>query len=438
MKYLIKTYGCQMNVHDSEKIAGLLQKAGYESTEIDEEADVIVFNTCCIRDTAETKVMGHIGLMKPLKKKKPTLKVVVCGCMTQQDERAQELKNKFPFIDVVVGTFNLERIPVLLEQVDKKTKPTEVFSDITGKRHISECIPTYRTSYPNGWVNIAYGCDNFCTYCIVPYVRGREVSRKQSDVLDEVKKLLDEGYKEITLLGQNVNSYGKGNDDGASFYSLLSEIAKLPGKFRLRFMTSHPKDFNSDIIDVIADSPNICNNIHLPIQSGSNAILKAMNRHYDRERYLSIIDRIHSRIPDCGITTDIMVGFPGETDRDFEDTMDMVRRVRYSNAFCFIYSMRRGTPAAKMEQIPYAIKKERIVRLIAQQNAITKELSAEYLNGTFEVLVEDVAPKKDGYVCGRTDSGRLVTFPGTREMIGSFVDVTITRAQSASLFGKVI
>jgi len=285
-------------------------------------------------------------------------------------------------------------------------------------------------------VNIMYGCDNFCSYCIVPYVRGRERSREPLAILSEIKSLLDEGYKEITLLGQNVNSYGNDRADGYNFASLLRDIAKFEGKFRLRFMTSHPKDFSDEIIDIIASTPNFCDNIHLPVQAGSNNVLAAMNRKYTRERYLEIIDKIRSRMPGCGITTDIMVGFPGETEDDFEDTLDLVRRVRFSNAFTFIYSPRKGTAAARMEQLPYAVKKDRITRLIALQNQITKELSEEYIGGTYEILVED-SPRQN-QLCGRTESGRLVTFDGPADMVGQFVNVKVTKAKASALKGEIV
>lgn len=444
MKYHIYTYGCQMNVHESEKLAGMLENLGYVQTDTVDESDVIVFNTCCIRDTAETKIMGNIGAVKPLKRANKKLKIIVCGCMTQQDMRAAELKQKFPFIDIVLGTHNIDRLPQLLKEEKHAVEIRKEFSPFAPQSVTSKCLqtidglPVHRTSFPNAWVNIAYGCNNFCTYCIVPYVRGRERSRPKSVVLDEVNRLLDDGYREITLLGQNVNSYGRGLEDNTNFCDLLTDIAKINGKFRIRFMTSHPKDFNSDVVGIIADSPNICKHIHLPIQSGSNRVLEAMNRHYTREKYLSIVEDIRSHIPNAGITTDIIVGFPTETDEDFADTLDIVNRVGYSNAFTFIYSMRRGTPAASMEQIPYEIKRKRIGELIALQNKITKELSVGYLNKDYEVLVEDINPKVSGCVCGRTDCGRLVTMTGDESLIGKFVNVNITKAKSASLFGEIV
>lgn len=435
-----------MNVHESEKIAGLLEKMGYECAGDDDSADIIVFNTCCIRDTAEKRALGNIGVTKVEKKRNPNLIVAVVGCMPQQDGVAQNIREKYPYVDIVLGTRNISMLPQEIEKVlqsrakitkrsDKKyrcfdlTLPNDYLD-------IDEETPQTRTSFPNAWINIIYGCNNFCTYCIVPYVRGREVSRDMNSVLEEVKKCVDEGYKEITLLGQNVNSYGNDiPDENVNFGNLLREIDKIEGKFRVRFMTSHPKDLNDNIIDAMASSNKICCNLHLPVQAGSNKVLQNMNRRYDREKYLALITKLRERMPNIGITTDIMVGFPTETEEDFQDTLDLVRRVRYSNAFTFIYSPRKGTPAAKMEQIPYAVKQERISRLIKLQNQITKEISKAYIGNTYEVLCEDVSPKHDGMVCGRTDCGRLVTFDGTKEDIGKFFDVVITESKSASLFG---
>lgn len=437
-KYQIITYGCQMNIHESEKIAGTLEYLGYKETNDSKQADIIVFNTCCIRDNAEQHALGNIGAVKHLKKSKPDLIVAVVGCMTQQDMAGVQLKEKFPFIDIILGTNNLDKLrECILDRVNNHHK--SILIDPNDNPAIVEHQPVYRTSGTNAWLNIMYGCNNFCTYCIVPYVRGRERSRKMSDIMDEFKSLLDQGYQEITLLGQNVNSYGSNLNNGDNFARLLENIAKLDDytKHRVRFMSSHPKDINMDIIDIIASSKSICNNIHLPIQSGSDKILKLMNRHYTREHYLSIIDAIKKKIPDCGITTDIMVGFPYEEEQDFQDTLDIVRRVGYSSAFTFVYSVRRGTKAALMPQVPPEVAKDRIQRLIKEQNTITKAISKTYEGGVFEVLVEDINPKKDGYVCGRTDSGRLVNFQGPTNLIGQFVDIQIQKSQSASLYGTI-
>lgn len=431
MFYKINTYGCQMNVHESEKIAGILESMGYSHTEIDQIADVIVFNTCCIRENAEDRLFGNVGALKSLKREKKDLIIVVVGCMTQQKGMAEILRKKYPYVDIILGTSNIEELGEAILEHEKKK---HIVSVVDPTVDANKSLPIYRTSYPNAWVNIMYGCNNFCTYCIVPYVRGRERSRKESDILDDCKKILDQGYREITLLGQNVDSYGS-DLEGYNFSSLLSKVASLGGKYRVRFMTSHPKDFNDETIAVIAENANICNNIHLPVQSGSTAVLKAMNRKYTRESYLDIIEKIRKRIPDCGITSDIMVGFPTETEQDYQDTLSLTRQVRFSNAFTFVYSPRVGTPAAKMAQIPDEIKKARVTELVDLQNGISKEISGEYIGKTMEILVEDVNPKYEGTVCGRTDTGRLVTFKGDKSMVGTFKNVKINECQSSALFG---
>ena len=425
-----------MNVHESEKIAGMLSDIGYGAATSAEEADVIVFNTCCIRDTAEKRAYGNIGALKGLKKTNPEKIIAVVGCMTQQKGGAEALAAKFPFVDVILGTNSLDMLPILVQQKRAKTARIVVNEDPTVD--VSVDLPIHRTSGTNAWINIMYGCNNFCTYCIVPYVRGRERSRAISEVLADVKQVLSEGYKEITLLGQNVDSYGSDLKDGTDFAALLKEISALPGKFRLRFMTSHPKDFNKEVVDVIASSRNICHNIHLPIQSGSNEILRRMNRKYTVEQYLDIVEYIKAKMPDVGITSDIMIGFPGETEEDFKATCDLVEKVRFSNAFTFVYSPRKGTPAAKMEQIPADVKKSRITRLVKLQNDVTKRLSDDYIGNVYEILIEDVNPKYPGTVCGRTDSGRLVTVNGDPSLIGEFCDVKITKSRSASLFGEIV
>lgn len=438
MKYTNVSYGCQMNVHESEKIAGILEELGYTPAGSIEESDIIVFNTCCIRDTAEKRAFGNIGAVKPIKKKNKDLIVAVVGCMTEQKGYDKIFKEKYPYVDIVLGTGNLnllkEKIIEKREQ-GKKTYLTQSCND-----PIDETVPQSRTSYPNAWVNIMYGCNNFCTYCIVPYVRGRERSREPEEILKEVRSLVEDGYKEITLLGQNVNSYGNDFSDRpeVNFANLLKAVSEIPGKFRIRFMTSHPKDLTEEVVDVIASSDKIMNNIHLPVQAGSDAVLKKMNRKYDRAHYLALIDMIKTKLPGVGITTDIMVGFPTETEQDFSDTLDLVRKVRYSNAFTFIYSVRKGTAAATMPQIDYQTKRRRITELIALQNEITKELSEEYIGNVYEVLIEDVNKKYKNAVCGRTESGRLVSCVGDPSLIGTFQNILITEARSASLFGKIV
>ncbi|MCM1043729.1 MAG: tRNA (N6-isopentenyl adenosine(37)-C2)-methylthiotransferase MiaB [Corallococcus sp.] len=435
MNYFIFTYGCQMNIHESEKIAGILENMGCISCQEFENADILVYNTCCIRETAEQKIFGHLGLAKKLKEKRRNLITIVCGCMSQQDGMSEHLRRKFPFVDIVLGTSNLNLLESAVNTVlneRKRVVDTEEFS-------AADSLPVLRTSFPNAWVNIIYGCNNFCTYCIVPHVRGRERSRSMESIVEEVESLLQDGYKEITLLGQNVNSYGHDRDDGSDFSKLLDILGNLPYKYRLRFMTSHPKDLNEDVINAIACHANICNNIHLPVQSGSNRILKAMNRRYTREHYLQLIDKIRDRLPDVGITTDIMVGFPGETDEDFADTVELVKRVRYSSAFCFVYSRRKGTPAYSMEnQISKEVKKSRITQLLQVQNEITKEISYGMHGNIYEILVEDKNAKFKNTYCGRTESGRLVNFKCDVNPIGNFVKVKICDSRSATLWGELI
>lgn len=437
-KYCVVTYGCQMNLHESEKISGILSGMGMSAVNEPENADVVVFNTCCIRDTAERRALGNIGKMKELKKKNKNLLIVVTGCMTQQNGFAENMKERYQYVDVILGTHNISDLENQIRiRLEKKKRVAAVLN--TDGYIDDDTTPVTRTSFPNAWVNINYGCNNFCTYCIVPYVRGRERSRDMKSIISECEKLINDGYKEITLLGQNVNSYGNDvPDENVNFANLLREVAKIDGKFRIRFMTSHPKDLTEDVVKAIRDNDKICNNIHLPIQAGSNSVLKNMNRRYTREHYLGLIDMIRRYLPDCGITTDIMVGFPYETEEDFLDTMDIVEKVRFSTAFTFIYSVRKGTKAAEMPQIPYEIKQNRIKRLIARQNEITEEISKDYVGNVYEILVEGMQEKKNGYVVGRTESGRLVSAKGDESMIGEFKNVKITAVKSAQLLGEIL
>lgn len=437
-KYCVVTYGCQMNLHESEKISGILSGMGMSAVNEPENADVVVFNTCCIRDTAERRALGNIGKMKELKKKNKNLLIVVTGCMTQQNGFAENMKERYQYVDVILGTHNISDLENQIRIRLEKKKRVAAVLDTDGYID-DETTPVTRTSFPNAWVNINYGCNNFCTYCIVPYVRGRERSRDMKSIISECEKLINDGYKEITLLGQNVNSYGNDvPDENVNFANLLMEVAKIDGKFRIRFMTSHPKDLTEDVVKAIRDNDKICNNIHLPIQAGSNSVLKNMNRRYTREHYLGLIDMIRRYLPDCGITTDIMVGFPYETEEDFLDTMDIVEKVRFSTAFTFIYSVRKGTKAAEMPQIPYEIKQNRIKRLIARQNEITEEISKDYVGNVYEILVEGMQEKKNGYVVGRTESGRLVSAKGDESMIGEFKNVKITAVKNAQLLGEIL
>ena len=435
-KYHIVTYGCQMNVHESEKIAGILRGLGYVDTVEIEQADIIVFNTCCIRENAENHAFGNIGALKKLKKQKPNLLIAVGGCMTQEKGKTDVLKKKFPFIDIMFGTLNLEELGDLI--LRKKQGVKKVISIREKEGEIVEFTDAYRTSYPNAWVNIMYGCNNFCSYCIVPYVRGRERSRKPENIIDEVRKLVAEGYKEITLLGQNVNSYGSDGTTGMTFAQLLDAVASIEGDFRLRFMTSHPKDFNEDVVKVMVKHRKICRLVHLPVQSGSNAILQAMNRRYTREKYLGEIQMLRKYLPEAEVTTDIIVGFPGETEEDYLQTEALVKEVDFASAFTFVYSTRQGTKAAEMDgHIPADIQKERIMRLVELVNSLTRKKSEKYLGKTVEILCEDYDEKKELYM-GRDEFGRMGYFKSDKNLIGQLVNVKITKANGISLFGDLI
>ena len=433
-KYRIITYGCQMNVHESEKLAGILHARGYAEAAPEEEADIVVFNTCCIRENAENHAYGNIGALKKVKKAHPGMLIAVGGCMTQQAGAAEKLRKKFPFVDIVFGTHNLEEFGALL---DRKLGRKKAVVDVWEKEgEVREEDISFRTSYPNAWVNIMYGCNNFCSYCIVPYVRGRERSRAASAVVAEVNGLLDAGYKEITLLGQNVNSYG--NDCGeVSFPQLLRKICARDEKFRLRFMTSNPKDFGEELVRTIADNPQLCRFVHLPVQAGSDRILRLMNRKYTAKEYLEKVEMLRRIIPDCQLSTDIMVGFPTETEEDFRATLDLVRAADFSAAFTFVYSRRSGTVAADMEgQIPEEVQKERIMRLVELVNAQTREKSQAYRGKTIEILCEDYDAKKGLYL-GRDEYGRMGYFASGRDRIGQFVQMRVTDASGISLQGEI-
>lgn len=424
-----------MNVHESEKIAGILRGVGYVDTSELNEADIIVFNTCCIRENAENHAFGNIGALKKLKKQKPNLLIAVGGCMTQEKGKTDVLKKKFPFIDIMFGTLNLEELGDLI--LRKKKEKKKVISIREKEGEIVEFTDAYRTSYPNAWVNIMYGCNNFCSYCIVPYVRGRERSRKPEYIVAEVKRLVAEGYKEITLLGQNVNSYGT-DGLGTSFAELLDMIASIEGKFRLRFMTSHPKDFNEDVVKVMQKHRKIMRLVHLPVQSGSNEILKNMNRRYTREKYLEEIEMLRRYFPEAEVTTDIIVGFPGETEEDYLLTEDLVRKVNFASAFTFVYSKREGTRAATMEnQIPEDVQKDRIVRLVELVNSLTRKKSEKYIGRTVEILCEGYDEKKGMYL-GRDEFGRMGYFKSDKDEMGNFVQLKVTSANGISLYGDVV
>ena len=433
--YHIITYGCQMNEHESEKIAGSLENMGCHCEADKAHADIIIFNTCCVRDNAERKTFGNVGAIKHLKAKNKNMLVVVCGCMTQQKEVAKKLNKTFGFVDIVVGTHNIHELPELIINrlsgskriVDVWEKEGAIFEDYYAKRK----------SGPLASVNVMYGCNNFCSYCIVPYVRGRERSRIKDDIINEVNELCASGKKEILLLGQNVNSYGKGSD--CNFSELVAEICEKTNVERIRFMTSHPKDLSDELIDVVAKYDKVCKHIHLPVQSGSTRILKEMNRGYTREEYIALVQKIRDRIPGVAITTDIIVGFPGETEEDFNDTMTLVEQIKYDAAYTFVYSVRTGTKAAEMPgHLDEATKSERIVKLVALQNSITEAVDKSYEGSVQKVLVEDISTRDTGDVCGRTDTGKMVNFKGDKSLIGEFCNVLITEGKRTTLFGKEV
>ncbi|MTK14088.1 MAG: tRNA (N6-isopentenyl adenosine(37)-C2)-methylthiotransferase MiaB [Clostridiaceae bacterium] len=435
--FYLETWGCQMNEEDSEKLSGMLKKIGYARTNNKHNADLIIFNTCCVRENAELKVYGNLGALKKLKENNPELVIAVCGCMMQQKDMAESILKKFPFVDIIFGTHNAYKFPEYLNRVKQEGKSVIEIQD--KEEGIVEGIPVDRESDVKAFVTIMYGCNNFCTYCIVPYVRGRERSRKPEDIEKEISELVASGYKEITLLGQNVNSYGKDLEPRLTFAELLRRINNIEGLERVKFMTSHPKDLTQDVIDAIAECDKLCEYIHLPVQSGSSRILKKMNRSYTKEQYLELMDRIKKTIPDVSISTDIIVGFPGETEEDFEETLDLARKVQYDSAFTFIYSKRKGTPADEMEdQIPDDIKHDRFNRLIEVINESSANKNKEYQGRMVEVLVEGLSKNDEEKLMGRTRTGKLVNFAGEKDSIGKLVNVKITKANSFSLVGEQI
>jgi len=436
MKYFIKTFGCQMNVHESEKLAGMLTELKYEPTEDIKRADVIVFNTCCIRDGVEQKIMGNIGSIKKLKKTNPNLIVAICGCMTQADGRSELIRQKFPFVDIIFGTHNIHLFKEYLNKHNSsKSKIIDVWEEHRG---IYEDVEVRRDNlFSNAWVNINFGCNNFCSYCIVPYVRGRERSRKPEDIIKEVKELIDEGYKYITLLGQNVNSYGNDFDDpNINFANLLIELSKLEGDFRIKFMTSHPKDLSEEVIKAIASSEKLSKVIHLPIQSGSSKILKSMNRKYTREHYLSLIDMIRKYIPNAYISTDIIVGFPGETEEDFMQTYSLIEEVKYDGVFAFMFSRRSGTVADKMpDQIDEDVKKDRIHRLLNLSKSITKDLNKNSIGKIYNVIC--IKQIDDNLFETNTDSGKTIFVHGNLQT-NRFYSVKISEFSNNKLYANII
>ena len=435
--FCISTYGCQMNEEDSEKLSGMLKSQGYERTENKEEASIIIFNTCCVRENAENKVFGNLGQLKQLKKKNPNLVIAICGCMMQQVGMAEKVLTTFPYVDIIFGTHNAHKFPEYLHRVLQEG--VQVKEILNKEEGIVEGLPIDRKSDVKAFVTIMYGCNNFCTYCIVPYVRGRERSRKSEDIIKEIEELVSQGYKEITLLGQNVNSYGKGLEEDIDFAGLLRKVNEVKGLERVRFMTSHPKDLSDDVIMAIKECDKLCEQVHLPVQSGSSRILKEMNRHYDREYYLDLVKKIKSEIPDVTLTTDIIIGFPGETEEDFLDTLSLCEEVGYDSAFTFIYSRRNHTPADKMEnQIPDDIKHDRFNRLVEAINKKVVIKNKEYEGKVVEVLVEGPSKNDETKLTGRTRNGKLVNFAGDEKLVGELVNLKIVRAQPFSLIGEIV
>ena len=432
-KYHIVTLGCQMNVRDSETLAGMLTEMGFTEAATREEADLILYNTCCVRENAENKALGNVIWLKELKKDKPELIICVGGCMTQEEGMAESLIRQYPFIDLVFGTHNAYRFPEYLEKV--LSDRVQVFEVLDTGGTICEGLPEKRSNPYFGFVNIMYGCNNFCSYCIVPYVRGRERSREMDDILGECKRLRDAGAREIMLLGQNVNSYMGG---GAKFAELLYRVDALDIP-RVRFMTSHPKDLSDELIAAYGELRHLMPNLHLPVQAGNDEILKRMNRHYDREKYLSLVRRLRAVRPDIGLTTDVIVGFPGETEAQFEDTLSLVREVRYDAAYTFIYSPRAGTRAAEMDDpVSMEEKTERIQRLIALQQSITSEVLASQIGQIQPVLVDSVSTRSEQTIGGKTPRAHMVNFPGSTERIGQTVPVRITSAGKNTLRGEAV
>ena len=428
----VETYGCQQNEADSEKLRGYLAQSGYAMAAGAEGADVVIMNTCAIREHAEQRVFGNLGALTHTKRRHPEQKIFLCGCMAGEPRVSERIKKSFPYVDGVFSTHHLWQFPQILCNVLLQKKRQFFVEDEAGS--IAEGIPQLRDSRLKAWVSIMYGCNNFCTYCIVPYVRGRERSRKAEDILAECRCLVEQGCKEITLLGQNVNSYGKDLPDNPDFAELLTAIAAIPGDFLIRFMTSHPRDASRKLFEAMASSHKIAKQLHLPFQSGSSRVLKVMNRHYDREQYLQKVQIARELMPELVLTSDVIVGFPGETEAEFEETISLIRQVRYDSLFTFIFSPREGSPAAKMDDpTPKEEKNRRFDRLCAVQNEISQDIHSAYVGKTFRCLVDG----RDGeLLTARTEGGRLIRFPGTDGLIGDFHDITVTGASTWSLTGR--
>lgn len=432
----VRSFGCQLNVSDGEKIKGLLKKAGYGFTENEHEADIIILNTCAVRESAEDRVFGIIGSMKKLKEEKPSLIIGVSGCMTVQEHIREKIKKSYPQVDFIMGTSAINSLPVLLLDCLKGKK----FSADTGEYDdFSENIEQVRESTFKASVPVMFGCNNFCTYCIVPYVRGRERSRRPEDIINEVRQLVADGYREIMLLGQNVNSYGNDLENGMSFPELLRELNKIDGDFIIRFMSSHPKDASPELIDTIFECDKVAKHLHLPVQSGSNSVLDRMNRRYTIEKYLGIVDRIRQKDHDFSLTTDLIVGFPNETDEEFQATLELIKKVKYDNIYSFIYSRRTGTKAAEItDTVPEDAKSRRMRELLEVQREISTENYKRFIGRKMRVLVDGVSKKRDGYVTGKSDEFIIVEFEGDRSLIGKFVETEITDAMNWAVTGKML
>ena len=436
LKAFVETYGCQQNVSDSETIMGMLVEMGYTPTDSKEEADFIIYNTCAVRENAELKVYGNLGALKHLKTRKPNVILAVCGCMMQQESVKEQIRKKYKHIDIVFGTHSLYRFPEILSDVVTQNK--RVFDVMDSDGAIAEGLPAKKAEGPCAWISVMYGCNNFCSYCIVPYVRGRERSRDKEDILNEVRSVAQNGAKEVTLLGQNVNSYGNDLSEDIDFAELLTMVCRVDGIERVRFMTSHPKDISDKLIDTMAREDKICKQLHLPIQAGNDRVLSAMNRRYTRESYMEKINKIKEKMPGIALTTDIIVGFPGETNEEFQDTLTVLREVEYDTIFSFIYSKRPGTPAAKMDDvISTEDKKRNFDKLLEVQDAISKKKNLEFLGKTVRVLVEGVSKNNPDALMGRTEGGKTVNFEGDKSLIGTFADVEITDAKTWSLTGRI-
>ena len=436
LTYCVTTFGCQMNARDSEKLTGILEEIGYVAA-ADEKADFVIYNTCTVRENANLRVYGRLGVLHGYKKKNPYMTIALCGCMMQEPEVVEKLKKSYRFVDIIFGTHNIFKFAELIvRNFEEKDMVIDIWKDT---QEIVEDLPNERKYSFKSGVNIMFGCNNFCSYCIVPYVRGRERSRNPEDIVAEIKRFVADGVVEVMLLGQNVNSYGKNLETPMTFAQLLQEIEKIEGLERIRFMTSHPKDLSDELIEVMAKSKKICKHLHLPLQSGSSEILKVMNRRYDKEKYLGLVEKIKKAIPDIGLTTDIIVGFPGETEEDFQETLDVVRKARYDSAFTFIYSKRTGTPAAAMEnQVPEDIVKDRFDRLLKEVQNISQEMTARFKDTVQEVLVEDVNEHNSELVTGRMSNNHLVHFPGDESLIGKIVKVHLDECKGFYYIGSKV